>query len=98
MSNYSYIIGGRSTGKTRKLLEHAKENNALVICRNPAAMARKAEAYGIFGLKFWGYDETVEYYCEEIYPESDFVIDEVKDFMDYLFAEKCVGFTQTEDD
>ena len=32
MSEYKYIVGGRSTGKTRKLLELAKEKDALVVC------------------------------------------------------------------
>ena len=59
MNEYTYIVGGRSTGKTRKLLELAKEKDALVICRNPAAMQAKAHAYGIFGLKFAGYGDTL---------------------------------------
>ena len=102
MSNYNYIIGGRSTGKTRKLLEHAKENNALVVCKNPAAMARKAEAYGIFGLAFASYEDTLNNIrdvsignvenCENV------VVDEAKEYFDYLLASECIGFTLTEDD
>lgn len=98
MSEYKYIIGGRSTGKTRKLLEQAKANNALVICKNPYAMAHKAEAYGIFGLKFYGYDEMTTLFHEDMLPEDDFVIDEVAEFLSYFFAGNCLGFTQTEDD
>jgi hypothetical protein len=98
MSEYKYIIGGCSTGKTRKLLEQAKANNALVICKNPYAMARKAEAYGIFGLKFYGYDEMTTLFHEDMLPEDDFVIDEVAEFLSYFFAGNCLGFTQTEDD
>lgn len=94
----NYVVGGRSSGKTRKIMELAKEKNAIVICKNPAAMERKAQAYGIYGLHFMGYDEMVHCYHEDMSPESDFVIDEVKDFMDYFFAGQCVGFTQTEDD
>ena len=41
MNEYTYIVGGRSTCKTRKLLELAKEQDALVVCRNPAAMQAK---------------------------------------------------------
>lgn len=102
MSNYNYIIGGRSTGKTRRLLEHAKENNALVVCKNPAAMARKAEAYGIFGLAFASYEDTLNNIrdvsignvenCENV------VVDEAKEYFDYLLASECIGFTLTEDD
>jgi hypothetical protein len=97
MSNYNYIIGGRSTGKTRKLLEHAKENNAAVVCRNPSAMARKAAAYGIFGVQFVSYDEVVNLIHDDFDFCDNFVIDEAKDFLDFLFAGNCLGFTQTED-
>ena len=30
-----FIVGNSSTGKTRQLLEHAKEQGAMVICKNP---------------------------------------------------------------
>ena len=103
MSNYNYVIGGRSIGKTRKIMELAKEKNAVVICKNPAAMARKAAAYGIYGLNFIGYSDTLmnlrtDYAGGAIYPNENFVVDEVKDFVDYLLASNCIGFTQTEDD
>ena len=104
MSDFTYICGGRSTGKTRKLLEQAKANNALVICKNPYAMARKAEAYGIFGLRFVSYGEVINgVRNEEVFAgmttnDLDVVIDEVKDFFDYLLAANCIGFTITEGD
>ena len=103
MSNYKYIIGGRSSGKTRKLLELAKENgNAVVICKNPYALARKAEAYGIFGLHFMGYGEVVNGIREEavsgLVPGITVAIDEIKEFFDYLLATDCIGFTLTEEE
>ena len=102
MSEYKYIIGGRSTGKTRKLLEHAKEHNALVVCKNPAAMARKAEAYGIFGLTFAGYEDTLtnlrEVSIGNVENCENVVVDEIKEYFDYLLAADCIGFTLTEDD
>ena len=97
MSN-NYSVAERSTGKTRKIMELAKEKNAVVICKNPAAMERKAAAYGIFGLKFHGYDEMTTLFHEDMLSEDDFVVDEVTEFLSYFFAAKCVGFTQTEDD
>lgn len=103
MPNFNYVVGGRSSGKTRKIMELAKEKNAIIICKNPAAMERKAAAYGIFGLKFMSYSDILmnlraDYAGGAIYPDENFVIDEVKDFMEYLLASNCVGFTQTEDD
>lgn len=102
MDNYKYIIGGRSTGKTRKLLEQAKANNALVICKNPYAMARKAEAYGIFGLSFASYEDTLTNLREITIGNpktcTNVVVDEIKEYFDYLLAADCIGFTLTEDD
>lgn len=101
MSNY--IVETRGTGKTRRLMENAKTQNAAFICKNPAAMARKAAAYGIYGISFISYSDILmnlrtDYAGGSIYPNENFVIDEIKDFMDYLLASNCVGFTQTEDD
>ena len=102
MNEYTYIVGGRSTGKTRKLFELAKEKNALVICKNPAAMERKASAYGIYGLKFASYGDSLTCLREDTIDNplccEKFVVDETKDFLDYLFAANCVGYSQTEDD
>ena len=53
------FVGSRAIGKTRMLLEHAKEHNAIVVCRNPAAMEVKAHAYGIIGLEFLSYKEFI---------------------------------------
>ena len=41
------VIDGRGSGKTSKLMEIAKENNAMFVCSNPQAMEVKARAYGI---------------------------------------------------
>ena len=94
------INGTSSTGKTRKLLEYAKEQGAMVICKNPSAMQTKAQAYGIIGLNFASYDDLIR--CNNIYDGETwigqpFVIDEVADFLSEFFADPCVGFTQTED-
>ena len=95
-----FIVGNSSTGKTRQLLEHAKEQGAMVICKNPSAMQTKAQAYGIIGLNFASYDDLIR--CNSIYDGETwigqpFVIDEVADFLSEFFADPCVGFTQTED-
>ena len=95
-----FIVGNSSTGKTRQLLEHAKAQGAMVICKNPSAMQAKARAYGIVGLSFASYDDLVR--CNNIFDGEtwigqSFVIDEVADFLSEFFADPCVGFTQTED-
>lgn len=95
-----FIVGNSSTGKTRQLLEHAKEQEAMVICKNPSAMQTKAQAYGIIGLNFASYDDLIRLnniYDGNTWIGQPFVIDEVAEFLSEFFAEPCVGFTQTED-
>ena len=95
-----FIVGNSSTGKTRQLLEHAKVQGAMVICKNPSAMQTKAQAYGIIGLNFASYDDLIccnNIYDGETWIGQPFVIDEVADFLSEFFADPCVGFTQTED-
>lgn len=90
-----YIVRGNSSGKTRELLEFAKENNLIVICRDAVAMERKAQAYGIYGLIFFSYEEVVCLYAVESEFNNSFVVDEVGNFLTYLFNNDCRGFTQT---
>ena len=51
------ISGGKGTGKTRALLERAKAENGVVVCKNPDAMRERAYEYGIVGLDIVSYDE-----------------------------------------
>lgn len=51
------LIGNRCTGKTRQLMQFAKDNNAIFVCSNPYSMMQKAEDYGIIGLRFMSYFE-----------------------------------------
>jgi hypothetical protein len=96
--NMEYIIGGRSTGKTRKLIEAAKEQGAMVICRNAPAMRKKAEAYGIIGVEFISYDDIssgrIISDLSEWIP-GRYMIDEVSDFLEDFFGGECIGITQT---
>ena len=85
-----YIIGGRGTGKTRKMLEWAKENNAVVVCRNPIAMENKAHNYGIVGLRFVGYNEIG--YDNNIV-DRKIAVHNLKDFFFYRFGANLDSFT-----
>ena len=91
-----YIVRENSSGKTRELLEFAKENSLTVICRDAVAMERKAQAYGIYGLVIFSYDDVVYLYNEGIdFNNYSFVVDEVENFLSFFFDSKCCGFTQT---
>ena len=67
------VIDGRGSGKTSKLMEIAKENNAMFVCSNPQAMEVKARAYGISDIKFISYHDFVT-----SYEPGNIVIDEVE--------------------
>ena len=51
------ISGGRGTGKTRALLERAKAEGGIVVCRDPDKMRERAHRYGIVGLDIVGYND-----------------------------------------
>lgn len=51
------ISGGRGTGKTRALLERAKTEGGVVVCRDPDKMRERAHRYGITGLDIVGYGD-----------------------------------------
>ena len=89
------IIDEHCTGKTRKLLEVAKEHGATVVCSNPAAFADKALRYGITGLKFISYAKFLEGVYEP--DESTVVIDELEGLLEAFSAYepvcKIIGYT-----
>lgn len=86
-----FIIGENSSGKTRKMLEEAKKNGAIVVCKNPLAMRRKSDNYGLFGIKFISYDDMNDVnICGE-----KISIDELGDFFYHFFGVELDSFTMT---
>ena len=51
------IVDERGTGKTRKLMLAAKENDGILVCMYPDRMQEKAFAYGITGLNIISYHD-----------------------------------------
>ena len=88
-----YIIGGNSSGKTRRMLESAKESGAVVVCKYPLHMQSKANSYGIYGLKFIGYDEI----NNDIVEDNNIAIDELGEFFKCRFGVNLDSFTMTID-
>lgn len=84
------IIDKRNTGKTHKLLELAAQHNATVVCANPMAMRRKAEAYGIYGLNFITYSAHIHENTK-----GSVVIDELENFANFS---GLIGYTLTNED
>ena len=88
-----YIIGGNSSGKTRKMLEEAKKTGAVVVCKNPLAMRRKADNYGIFGVEFVGYEEM----NADVIDCDKVAVDELGEFFKHRFGVELDSFTMTID-
>ena len=51
------IIDNRATGKTSRLMLLAKENDGIIVCKDPRAMQEKAYRYGITGIDFISYSQ-----------------------------------------
>lgn len=88
-----FIIGGNSSGKTRKMLEEARKNDAIVVCKHPIHMQSKANSYGIYGLRFVNYEEL----NSDILCGKKIAIDELKDFFEYCHGVELDSFTLTID-
>jgi hypothetical protein len=88
-----YIIGENSSGKTRRMLEEAKKSGAIVVCKHPLHMQNKANSYGIYGLKFVGYEEL----NIGIVDEDKIAIDELGEFFKSRFGTELNSFTMTVD-
>jgi hypothetical protein len=93
IDNMNYIIGENSSGKTRKMLEEAKKNGAIVVCKNPYSMESKANCYEIYGLKFVKYEEL----ASKITKDDKIAIDEIGDFFKYCYGATLDSFTMTVD-
>lgn len=88
-----YIIGGNSSGKTRKMLEEAKKSGAVIVCKYPLHMQSKANSYGIYGLKFISYEEM----NMGIIDEEKIAVDELGEFFKHRFGVELDSFTMTTD-
>lgn len=91
------IIDNKASGKTRKLMEIAKENKAIFVCSNPRAMEAKAHAYGIVGIEFIDYFTFLEDKEEK---PANYVVDEIEMLLHYMFGmnRNLTGYTLTNGD
>lgn len=84
------IVDVQSNGKTRKLLQYAKENKCVVLCSSPARMADKAVRYELGYVECMSYEEFLNLYKENNLPQCKYVIDEMERFVATLFNENAV--------
>ena len=89
------IIDGRGTGKTSRLMQMAKDNNATIACANPRAMEQKAHAYGIVGLNFCSYTDLLDQKLKG--QHKPIYIDEVDNLLKIIDS-YINGYTLTNED
>lgn len=91
------IINNKASGKTRQLMEIAKENKSIFVCSNPRAMEAKAHAYGIIGIEFIDYFTFLE---DKVKEPSNYVVDEIEMLLHYMFGmnRNLTGYTLTNGD
>mgnify|MGYP003420840818 FL=1 len=91
------IINSKASGKTRQLMEIAKENKAIFVCSNPRAMEAKAHAYGIVGIEFIDYFTFLDDKGKE---PANYVVDEIEMLLHYMFGmnRNLTGYTLTNGD
>ena len=92
------IIDNRATGKTGRLMLLAKENNAIIVCKDPTRMREKAYNYGITGLDFMSYSDF-DYEANQCHGKVDkpILIDELDMYLKYI-EEKIIGYTISNED
>ena len=86
------IIDKRATGKTSRLMLLAKEQNGIIVCKEPILMRQKAYDYGIVGIDFISYHDFNPIYE---YDKPVF-IDEIDLYFKYLNS-AIKGYTISED-
>ena len=86
------IIDNKASGKTRRLMEIAKENKAVFVCSNPRAMEAKAHAYSIIDYFTFLDDKGKE--------PANYVVDEIEMLLHYMFGmnRNLTGYTLTNGD
>lgn len=85
------IIDKKCSGKTSRLLLLAKENNGIVVCKDPQKMRDKAYGYGITGINFISYKEFFHNH-----PTQPCYIDEIDLFLNSINM-NVDGYTISED-
>jgi len=80
------ISGGRGTGKTKLLLQHAADKGATIACSNPIEMRERAHSYGIVGLNIISYEDVAIF--KTAYPDKvdSLYIHDINKFLETNFS------------
>ena len=93
------IIGPRGTGKTTKLFELARKNNAMILTSNSRAMREKARSREYEDIEIIGYGDLDN---DNYSLNKDVLVDNADDVLNYLmnkfYSIKVIGYTATIDE
>jgi len=93
------IIGPRGTGKTTKLFELARENNAMILTSNSRAMKEKARSRGYNDIEIIGYGDLDS---DNFSLNKNVFVDNADDVLNCLinkfYSIKVIGYTATIDE
>lgn len=93
------IIGPRGTGKTTKLFELARENNAMILTSNSRAMKEKARSRGYNDIEIIGYGDLDS---DNFSLDKNVFVDNADDVLSCLinkfYSIKVIGYTATIDE
>ena len=85
------FIDKTSTGKTRKLMEYANDNELVFVCRNPERAKQKAIKYGLTKLECASYADFLD-------GSDKCAIDDLEDFLHFTLGEQIQAYTLTMED
>ena len=90
------VIGPRGTGKTTKLFELARENNAMILTSNSRAMREKARSRGYEDIEIIGYGDLDN---DNYSLGKDVFVDNADDVLNCLinkfYSIKVIGYSAT---
>ena len=93
------IIGPRGTGKTTKLFELARENNAMILTSNSRAMKEKARSRGYNDIEIIGYGDLDS---DNFSLNKNVFVDNADDVLNCLinkfYSIKVIGYSATIDE
>ena len=90
------IIGPRGTGKTSKLFELARKNNAMILTSNSRAMREKARSRGYNDIEIIGYGDLDN---DNFSLNKKVLVDNADDVLNCLinkfYSLEIIGYTAT---
>ena len=90
------IIQGRETGKAQKLLEVAREKNAIILTQDKRAFKVKAHSYGYDDIPILDYEDLENDNYNLTQPILVHNADKVLDYLfDRYYGLKPIGFSAT---